>query len=108
MPGSEKLIRSVPRSQITMRIDQNMANKMMASNKTLVAAFDGRGLVDVTQLYRAMSEGSMRLTVLRMTDKLWVSRLGPGWYDVENGFRWMKRRATLDLDTPTNKMRASW
>ncbi len=103
LPGGEKLIRSVPRNEISMRTDQEMANKLMASENTVVAAFDGRGLVDVTAIYKAMASGQVRITTLRMDDKLWSARLGEGWYDVENGFRWMQRRATADLDTPTNR-----
>ena len=102
-PGSESLIHSVPRAQISMRTDQDQANKLIADGKTLVAAFDGRGLVDITELYRAMSDGRIRLTTLRTNDQMWSSRLGSGWYGVENGFRWMQRRATVVLDTPSEK-----
>lgn len=102
VPGGERLIRSIPKSEITMRTDQDMANKMMASENTVVGAFDGRGLVDVTAVYKAMANGSVRFTVLHLDDKLWSSRLGSGWYDVENGFRWMQRRGTVELDTPIN------
>lgn len=86
-----------------MRTDQDQANKLIAEGKTLVAAFDGRGLVDITELYRAMRDGRVRLTTLRTNDQMWSSRLGSGWYGVENGFRWMQRRATVVLDTPSEK-----
>ena len=103
LPGSEKLIRSVPRERITMRIDQDLANKLLADDKTLVVAFDGRGVADLTKLYRAMVHGESRLTTLQTNDKVWSSRLGTGWYDVESGFRWMQKRASVNLDTPVNK-----
>ena len=103
LPGSEKLIRSVPRAEIKMRIAQEMANNLLADEKTLVAAFDGRVVVDMTGFYRAMVHGEVRLTTLQTNDKVWSSRLGSGWYDVENGFRWMQKRATVNLDVPVNK-----
>ena len=103
MPGNEALIRSVPRAEITMRTDQDMADRLIADPKTVILAFDGRGVVDVTEIYRAMRDGRVRLTMVRTADPIWSARLGPGWNEIENGFRWMKRRATVTLDTPSDK-----
>ena len=103
VPGGERLIRSIPRDKIAMRIDRDRANQLIAEEKTVVAAFDGHGLTDMTAVYKAMATGNVRLTLLRTNDQLWSSRLGEGWYEVESGFRWMKARATVDLDSPSNK-----
>ena len=72
MPGSESLIRSVPKEKIRLRTDQDSADNLITDGKTLVVAFDGRGIVDVTDIYRAMREGRFKLTTVRMNEKLWV------------------------------------
>jgi hypothetical protein len=33
-------------------------------------------------------------------NSVYASRIGPEWYQVENGFRWMPRRATVELAGP--------
>ena len=101
LPGSESSIRSIPKSRISMRIDQDKADTLLASGKTIVAAFDGRGIVDVTDVYSAIRQGKLKVTVVRMAERAWSSRLGPGWNDVEGEYRWMPRRATVLLDTPS-------
>ena len=103
LPGSERLITSVPAADITMRTDRDMADQLISEGKTAVAAFDGRGVMDATEIYRAMAKGSIRLTVLRMNDLVWSSRLRSGWNDVENEYRWMQRKAVVVLDTPVQK-----
>ena len=99
-PGGEKLIRQVPLERNTMRLDRVTANRLIDDDKTVVASYDGRKLADVTSIYRAIAAGEIRLTSLRTNDTTWFSRLGTGWYAEENGFRWMQRRATVELDTP--------
>jgi hypothetical protein len=103
LPGSESSIRSVPRSQIRMRTDQDTADALMADGQTIVAAFDGRGLVDVTDTYRAMRAGRQKVTIVRTSDPIGSSRLGPEWNAVESEYRWMPRKATVKLDPPSKQ-----
>ena len=100
LPGSEAAIHSVPKESITLRTDHETADRLIASGNTIVAAFDGRGIVDVTNIYRAMLNGRSKWTSVQTVDPVASSRLGPGWHDVENGFRWMPRKATVKLDVP--------
>jgi hypothetical protein len=100
LPGSESAIHSVPKDEIKLRTDRDTADRMIASGNTVVAAFDGRGVVDVTEVYRAMLQGRSKLTSVQMRDPFAASRLGAGWHDVENGYRWMARKASLKLDVP--------
>ena len=101
VPGSEKLIRTVPLPRLLpLRVEPDKARKLLENDNTVVASFDGKTMTDVTPIYRAMTSGGARLTMLKTNDGMWASRLGPGWYEEENGFRWMQRQATVELDTP--------
>ncbi|HEY3741492.1 MAG TPA: hypothetical protein VGL53_16685 [Bryobacteraceae bacterium] len=101
LPGSESSIRSIPKSKISMLATQQQADSLLASGKTIVAAFDGRGITDVTDTYTAIRQGKLKVTVVRMSERAWSSRLGPGWNDVEGQYRWMPARATVLVDTPS-------
>lgn len=100
VPGAESLIRSIPKNQILLRTDESQGDSLIADPKTVVVAFDGRGVADITDVYRALHKGRIRVSTVEMADPRWSARLGPGWYEVENEYRWMPRRATVLLDTP--------
>jgi hypothetical protein len=59
-------------------------------------------LRNITQQYvppaaPAAAAGPLRID---MSDPLVTDRLGPGWYDLESGIRWMARTASVRMPGP--------
>lgn len=100
VPGWESVIHSVPQDRIPFKLDQETAASLLTNPKTMVLSFDGEKVTDVTSTYRAVQSSQQRVTVLQLSSPVAPARLGPGWNDAENGFRWMPKQASVRLDSP--------
>jgi hypothetical protein len=105
VPGSETSIAPHPEwggiSRYVIPID--VALQDIRKHEAAVYALDGRTLRDVTWLYEPVlaAQYALRPTYfVDVADPIYKSRLGPEWYRIENGGRWMPKVATLRLGGP--------
>jgi hypothetical protein len=106
VPGSEKEIDPHPEwggiSRFIMSPDQ--AVLALKSNQAVVLQLEGRRLRDVTNLYLPKLEQSLNgknIDWVDVGDPQYDSRLGPAWYPIEAGFRWMPKAASVKIARPT-------
>jgi hypothetical protein len=62
-------------------------------------AADG-SMRDITRTYGTIAASAflaLHRNQVNVGDALYASRLGPGWYPIENGFRWMAKSASVQL-----------
>ncbi len=76
----------------------------LRQNRAIVISVSSSGLLDVTEAYKKILAAQF-LTLNRWGvdagDPLYTSRLGPEWFPIENGFRWMPRSATFEIAGPS-------
>lgn len=105
-PGSEKQIAPHPEwggiGQFTLSLETAMP--WIKQNQAVVFGVGPDGeTTDVTKNY-AVVAASAYLAEHRDTvdvgNPLYFTRVGEGWYPAENGFRWMAKKATVQLGGP--------
>ncbi len=77
--------------------------KGLAEEKIVVYTPAGDHLKNITSDYEQRARSDLKADVPRRVDvanPLFASLLGPTWYPVESGFRWMPRRATVRVAAP--------
>ncbi|HSB15177.1 MAG TPA: hypothetical protein VLE22_12015 [Bryobacteraceae bacterium] len=105
-PGSESGIEAHPELGEAADFVLPAAPALLAleEGRAVVYAADGERLKNVTALYRAVARtGWVEATLPRRLDAgspLFAAQLGPEWYALEGGYRWMPKKATLRLGGP--------
>ena len=104
-PGSEGDIDSHPEWGGISRfvLSKEQAWQWVKAGEAAVYELHGRQLVDVTALQlQALAAEHVRAhpEFVDVADAHYQDRLGPTWYPVEDGFRWMPKRATVKLGGP--------
>lgn len=107
-PGSENQIHPEPsREQISIYIaPASAANRALESGQAAVYALSATALVNVTSTYlsvlgtQAPAGGP---TLVDAGNPLFSASLGPGWYKLDNGFRWMAKSAIVKIAGPSSE-----
>ena len=103
-PGSEANISPHPDiddvSKFVMPADQTLRG--LDADQVVVYRAGGGPLRNITQKYEppVAPESASGPLSIDMRDPLVTDRLGPGWYDLESGYRWMARTATVRMAGP--------
>jgi hypothetical protein len=79
-------------------IDPTEARELLAANQAAVYDFDDGQVRDITVEYRRQSQVLAKR--VNAGDDSSANQLGPTWYPIEGGFRWMPKRATVRLMGP--------
>ncbi len=77
-------------------ISSNDAFVALATDRARVYELQNRQLRDLTSVYRALIQPDS----VDAGNPIYESRLGSGWYPIENGFRWMSKVASVNLPGP--------
>lgn len=107
-PGTENKISPPPSlDQISGYIaPPGAALDALRRNQAAAYAIGRDGLVDVTAEYISVLATQNPDTAARMIDAgnpLFAGSLGPEWYSLDGGFRWMPKTATLTIAGPSAK-----
>ena len=104
-PGTEKAIEARQdlggTSSFTMPIEEAM--RLLDRNELTVLDAGGAVPQDVTASFGATLRDEVLQSTRNFVDvgnPVYSSKIGPEWYKVENGFRWMPKRATVQLAAP--------
>ncbi len=105
-PGSEKAIDPHPEwggiSRFVISLDDTV--KALKSNQATVYNVNANGIRNVTGTYKVIAMAqylSEHRDFVDTGDPDYASRLGAGWYPIENHSRWMAKSATVQLSGPT-------
>ncbi len=106
LPGSEDKIQPHPeiadfRDQI---LPAEVAGRAIESGTAVVYAVGGPKLINATSAYRSKAQAWMSHPVKIVDTGLpyLTDLMGPEWYPIEGGFRWMPKRATLRIGGPAS------
>jgi hypothetical protein len=105
-PGSEKTIEAHPEldSVSEYELPPYVAVRALEENRAVVYSAAGGPLRNVTRMFQATARsrwGEPELPFrLDAGNPLFASQLGPAWHQVEGGYRWMPKRATVWLHGP--------
>ncbi len=104
-PGSEKSIDPHPEWGGISRyvIANDVMLKALDKNEAVVYAVSFEGIRDITSSYKAMVSAERLLQQRDTVDvgnPIYAERLGPGWYKIEHGSRWMGKSASVKLSGP--------
>jgi hypothetical protein len=104
-PGSEAGIDLHPEWGASSRfvISPTEVSPLIRENKMVLLDIQGDKVRDETQQY--LTNAAQELIAshpefVDVGDPLQKSRLGPTWYDIENGFRWMPQKASVKIAGP--------
>ena len=107
VPGSETSIRA--RADLggvsAYKISLTQAVQALESGNAVVLSITGDNVFDATARYRgvAMSQYlQSRPRSVNVGEAGYESLLGPGWWPVEDKFRWMAKSASLTLGAPSD------
>ncbi len=104
VPGSEKDIDRQWGDISHFIVNPNEAVLAIKTNQAVVLQLEGRRLRDVTDLYRPKLERALNgktVDWVDVGDPQYANRLGPTWYPLEAGFRWMPKTASVKIARPT-------
>ncbi len=79
-------------------IDPAKTRELLAANQAAVYDLGGGQVRDITDEYRRQSQVLAKR--VSAGDDSSANQLGPTWYPIEGGFRWMPMRATVRLRGP--------
>jgi hypothetical protein len=103
-PGSELMIEKHPdvgdvNEQVLPR---EVAGRAIASGSAVVYAVTGNRLTNMTGAFRGQAQQWMSKPVKKLDvgQPYLGDLLGPEWYPIENGYRWMPRRASFRIGGP--------
>jgi hypothetical protein len=104
-PGSEAPLKEPDPPRGLSEFTTTVADVMPAlnQNNALVLAISDQRLTDVTAAYSAVARTQytpVELSRIDVGQPGAALKLGPTWYPVESGFRWMPDRATLRMAGP--------
>jgi hypothetical protein len=102
-PGSEhELSAGLDSSEIGKYvITVQKAVDLLDRSKARVLYLGGNPVTDVTRSYTALLHTGVqasRHNFVNVGDAVYAAQLGPSWYKLENGTRWMGKSATVRLD----------
>jgi len=111
-PGSERTITPHPElGDVSACVFPPIATaRALEQNRAVVYAVGGEKPVNVTTIYRSMAARDLSRELARRVDAgqpLLADQLGPTWYPIEHGYRWMPKRATVRLGgtrSPTEQL----
>jgi hypothetical protein len=103
-PGNDQLL-DLPefQSATRFRTTRGALRPLLESGKARVLNVADARVQDVTRAYRKVLETEILAAHrerVELSDPLYAARLGEGWYPIENGARWMAKRAALTLGGP--------
>lgn len=103
-PGSEMMIQSHPelgdvKEQVMPR---EVAGRAITSGAAVVYAVTGNRLTNMTGAFRGQARQwlSKPVKTIDVGQPYLADLLGPEWYPIENGYRWMPKRATFHIGGP--------
>ncbi len=103
-PGSEKAIQPHPEWGGIKKYVLSLDGAIQAlSDGAVVYAVQQEGVEDISNGYRAIAAAEYAAAHKDFVDvgkPAYEQRLGPGWYRIENGYRWMGKSATVKLGGP--------
>jgi hypothetical protein len=103
-PGSEKAIAPHPEWGGIKKYVLSLDGAIQAlSDGAVVFAVQQEGVEDISNGYRAIAAAEYAAAHKDFVDvgkPAYEQRLGPGWYRIENGYRWMGKSATVQLAGP--------
>jgi hypothetical protein len=104
-PGTEKGIEARQDLGGTSRftIAPEDAMRLLNRNELTVLDVGGAAPQDVTASFAAtLGQQALQSTrnFVDVGSPVYAAKIGPEWYRVENGFRWMPKRATVELAGP--------
>ena len=104
-PGSEKLLTLHPEWQGISRYFIPFQTAVEALNKkeAVVYALTPKGLENVTPTYTAIISAESLASHRESVDvgnPVYTEQLGPGWYKIDGGTRWMGKSASVQLSGP--------
>jgi len=101
-PGSESTIASHPELDDISKfvLPATEARTGLAEDQIVVYRAGGGPLRNITHQYVPPAGSAAGPIRIDMGDPLIADRLGPGWYPLESGFRWMGRTATVRMPAP--------
>ncbi|MBV8819538.1 MAG: glycosyltransferase family 39 protein [Acidobacteriaceae bacterium] len=108
-PGTEKSIDAHPEWGGIQKFVTPLEPALQAikQNRAVVFALSDDGRVhEITRRYQIIAASQFlaeHREKVDVGDPLYASRLGPGWYNAENGFRWMGKSASVQIGGPTEK-----
>jgi len=104
-PGTEAVIH--PRAEFGDISDYilpaGVALKALDREQVVVYEVGGERLRNLTALYQVIGSrlwGAEEPRRVHAGNRLLADQLGPGWFDIEGGHRWMSRQATVRLGGP--------
>jgi hypothetical protein len=104
-PGGEKGIDKHPEwggiDRFVTSLDKVAA--LLHEHRAVAFAVNSNGIVDITKSYQQVVEAqfaSEHRDFADAGDPVYASRLGAGWYPIENGYRWTAKRAVVHLGGP--------
>jgi hypothetical protein len=105
VPGSENTIEPHPElGDVTDFVLPAVATgRALAAGTAVVYTVSQDKLRNITAVYTSMAPRTLARNLARRVDvaqPLLADQLGPSWHPIENGFRWMPRRATVRLGGP--------
>lgn len=104
-PGSENALKQPHPPRGLSAFTTTVAGIMpaLSQNNALVLAVSDQRVTDVTAAYSAVAKTQYAPSELRRVDvgqPGMALKLGPSWYSVEHGFRWMPDSATVRMAGP--------
>jgi hypothetical protein len=105
VPGADEDIESHPDlgDPGSFVIPARAALKALNSNRVVVYEASPDRLRNVTELYRNLGPYMWKASLPRRADAgsfSFEDQFGPGWYKIENGYRWMAKRSETRIAGP--------
>src|SRR5205085_12678223 len=104
-PGSENSIPPHPEwggiSRYVIPLDA--AVDALNKNEAVVYRVNSGGIQNVTPAYKAIATAeqlAQHPDRVEVGNPIYAGRLGPGWYKIEHGARWMAKSASVQLSGP--------
>lgn len=104
-PGSEGVIEKHPELGDIMPyiLPPGAALRALDEGRAVVYAFEGGRLRNKTTLFHVIAKARWTEDMPQRVDAgepLFAAQMGPEWYEIESGFRWMPKKATVKLGGP--------
>jgi hypothetical protein len=107
VPGSDADIESHPDlgDPASFVIPAEAALNALNSNRAVVYEASSDRLRNITELYRYLGPHLWKGSLPPRADAgsfTFADQFGPGWYKIENGYRWMAKRSEMRIAGPTS------
>jgi hypothetical protein len=107
IPGSDADIESHPDlgDPASFVLPAGAALKALNSNRAVVYEASPGRLRNITEVYRTVGPYLWKASLPQKADAgsfTFEDQFGPGWYKIENGYRWMAKRSETRIGGPTS------